>query len=341
MYSYLVLLFCLTTTILSYNTQDYFDPKEKPNGESPDGGMYLASFNFSCDPWKNFTYINDAYYDSYPDFDGDYCPEELRSPSGCGDFKGDTRGVNCTAPWKLKYCSMKIILDAPQPVWKQVHVCAMEQMPEYQSLRPTLTPFGDLRYPPFGLNRHRDYWAKLGEYEYLPPERWLHNTEHGAVAFLYQPCIDPEELCKIKQFILSRPYDNTGSTKDPSNTGPFRWVLTPYKNLITKFAVVTFYQTLYTDCFDWNDWNEFIDENYREGFEDLSLPGRYDYLWIGNSTCPGYDPIPISSSEPSVVRSPELIGVIVVGVVIAVLLIIIIIILVKPKAGGETNYTNF
>jgi len=339
----IILLVCLTTTILSYYTQDSYDPTDLPQGESPDPGFYKASFNFTCDPWKNFTIINEAYYDAYPNYDGVYCPEELRSPSGCGDFTGDTRDVNCTDNWSLKYCSMRIILASPQPVWKQIHICTMEQMPEYQSLRPTEAPFGDLTFPPFGLNRHRNYWAKQGEYEYLPPERWLHNTEHGAVAFLYRPCIDETDLCIIKQFILSRPYDNTGSAKDPSNTGPFRWILTPYKDLVTKFAVVTFTETLFTDCFSWDDWNEFIDNNYREGFEDLSLPGRYDYLWLGNSTCPGYDPIPSSSvSEASPLMSSQtaMTAGIVIGSIIIVLLIIIIFILLRSRSsGGSNDYT--
>eukprot|EP01121_Diplochlamys_sp_Union-15-3_P005040 TRINITY_DN1528_c0_g1_i1.p1 TRINITY_DN1528_c0_g1~~TRINITY_DN1528_c0_g1_i1.p1 ORF type:complete len:322 (+),score=38.73 TRINITY_DN1528_c0_g1_i1:92-1057(+) len=289
MYRILVVLFCIGY-LHAYNIQETYDPNELPNGESPDGGAYLASFNFTCDPWKNFTFINDAFYNTYPDFNGNYCPKELRSPSGCGDFKLDTRSVNCTSTWNLKLCSHKIILPSPQPVWKQVHLCVSDQMPEYQSLRPTLAPFGDLTFPPFGINRHRDYWAKRGEFEYLPSERWLHNTEHGFIVFLYRPCIEPEALCRIKQFILERPYDYTNSTIDPSNEGPFRWILTPYKDLVTKFALVTFPQTLFTDCFHEKDWNEFIDRNYRQGFEDLSLPGRYDYLWKGDSACPGYEP---------------------------------------------------
>jgi len=269
----------------AFFNQTSFDPADKPNGESADGGEFLSSFNFTCDPWKNFTTINDAYYDTYPDFNGNVCPPNLRSPSGCGDFKGDTRGVSCPTRFDLKYCSMKIVLPSAQPVWKQIHLCAMEQMPEYQSLRPTAAPFGDLTFPPFGINRHRNYWAKLGEYEYLPPERWLHNTEHGFIVFLYNPCVSDAALCEIKQFISRRPYDFTNSTKDPSNEGPFRWILTPYKNLVTKFALVTFPETLFTDCFHRGDWRKFIKKNYRQGFEDLSLPGRYDYLWRGNGTC--------------------------------------------------------
>jgi hypothetical protein len=218
----------------------------------------------------------------------------------------------------------------------------MDQMPEYQSIRPTLAPFGDLTFPPFGVNRHRNYWAKVGEYEYCPPERWLHNTEHGAIVFLYRPCIEPEELCRIKQLILSRPFDNTGSTKDPSNTGSFRWILTPYKNLVTKFALVSFPETLLTDCFDWDDWNEFIDKNYRQGFEDLSLPGRYDYLWIGNSTCPGYDPIFSQVSEEETGKYEGLsanqgTALIVIGCILIVLLLVIIGLIIKNAVGGDDD----
>jgi len=337
----LLLLFCATT--LAAFTQDYYDPTQKPGGQSADGGFYLASFNFTCDPWKNVTIINDSYYDTYPDFNGTYCPNELRSPSGCGDFKGDARGAVCATRYDLKYCSMKIILPSAQPVWKQIHICTMEQMPEYQTLRITTAPFGDLTYPPFGIGRHRNYWAKQGEYEYLPPERWLHNTEHGAIAFLYNPCISPEALCIIKQFILERPYDNTNSSKDPSNSGPFRWILTPYKNLVTKFALVSFPSTLFTDCFDRNDWNEFIDRNYRQGFEDLSLPGRYDYLWIGNSSCPGYEPrqLAISNAEQTPV-APYVIAVValVVGLVAIVAVLLVVLIVIIRKNGSSVDYVN-
>jgi hypothetical protein len=283
----LLLLFC-ATTLASLN-QDY-NPKDGPIGQSLDGGTYKSSFNFTCDPWKNHTLITEAYYNTYPNFKGKHCPKELRSPSGCGDFQGDTRGVKCSKRYPLKYCSMKIVLPSALPVWKQIHICTMEQIPEYQSLRPTAYPFGDLTYPPDGINRHRNYWAKLGEYTYLPPQRWLHNTEHGFIVFLYNPCVSEEALCRIKQFILERPYDYTNSTLDPSNEGPFRWILTPYKNLVTKFALVSFPSTLFTDCFDEEDWKDFIHRNYRQSFEDLSLPGHYDYLWIGKKACPGYEP---------------------------------------------------
>ncbi|MGH0186604.1 UNVERIFIED_CONTAM: hypothetical protein FKN15_021806 [Acipenser sinensis] len=39
--------------------------------------------------------------------------------------------------------------------------------------------------------RHRPHWAHYGEYLYCPPQRWVHNLEHGGGAFLYHPCAPP------------------------------------------------------------------------------------------------------------------------------------------------------
>lgn len=44
------------------------------------------------------------------------------------------------------------------------------------------------------IGPHRPLWAKYGEYLYLPPQRWLHNIEHGAIVLLYHPCSDTEQV---------------------------------------------------------------------------------------------------------------------------------------------------
>ncbi|XP_060115042.1 tumor protein p53-inducible protein 13 [Heteronotia binoei] len=38
---------------------------------------------------------------------------------------------------------------------------------------------------------HRPFGAAPGEYQYCPPQRWLHNLKQGGVAFLYHPCAHP------------------------------------------------------------------------------------------------------------------------------------------------------
>lgn len=49
--------------------------------------------------------------------------------------------------------------------------------------------------------QHRPLWARYGEYEYCPVQRWLHNVEHGAIVGLYHPCADPEEVLLLRKTI--------------------------------------------------------------------------------------------------------------------------------------------
>lgn len=71
--------------------------------------------------------------------------------------------------------------DIPQPI----HQCMTT------SIRYT-----DL--PPRG-GFHRPLWPVYGEYLYVPPQRWIHSLEHGAVVFLYHPCADQEEVRRLKK----------------------------------------------------------------------------------------------------------------------------------------------
>lgn len=44
------------------------------------------------------------------------------------------------------------------------------------------------------IGPHRPLWPKYGEYKYLPPQRWLHSIEHGAIVLLYHPCADQVQV---------------------------------------------------------------------------------------------------------------------------------------------------
>jgi len=48
---------------------------------------------------------------------------------------------------------------------------------------------------------HRPIWPKFGEYRFTPPQRWLHNIEHGAVVMLYHPCMDYTEVEKLRSIV--------------------------------------------------------------------------------------------------------------------------------------------
>lgn len=48
---------------------------------------------------------------------------------------------------------------------------------------------------------HRPLWPVYGEYKYVPPQRWLHSVEHGAVVMLYHPCAPVGFVEKLKKLV--------------------------------------------------------------------------------------------------------------------------------------------
>ena len=124
---------------------------------------------------------------------------------------------------------------------------------------------------------HRPMWGKWGEYEFMPPQRYIHNLEHGGVALLYHPCVEESIIDALRTLVCSIPEDDGG---------PFRWVLTPYIDLPTNIAIVAWEWTYLNDCFDAESINEFIDEHYRNAPEDFYYNGSYDTLYVGK--CEAY-----------------------------------------------------
>jgi len=51
--------------------------------------------------------------------------------------------------------------------------------------------------------KHRPVWAFYGEYSYAPPQRWIHNMEHGGIVFLYHPCLRKSEQVKRLKALVS------------------------------------------------------------------------------------------------------------------------------------------
>lgn len=73
---------------------------------------------------------------------------------------------------------------------------------------------------------YRPLPPKFGEYDFLPPQRWLHALKIKGVAFLYHPCTNPEEVEKLRQLASS-----CLST----------FVLTPYPHLTKeKVGIIVF-----------------------------------------------------------------------------------------------------
>ncbi|PVD31266.1 hypothetical protein C0Q70_06678 [Pomacea canaliculata] len=63
---------------------------------------------------------------------------------------------------------------------------------------------------------HRPLWPRYGEYDYVPPQRWLHSLEHGGIVFLYHPCADAKQVEQLREIAKGCLYKH---------------IITPNKNL--------------------------------------------------------------------------------------------------------------
>merc|ERR1712176_1526793 len=108
------------------------------------------------------------------------------------------------------------------------------------------------------LGRHRNFWAKWGEYEYLPPQRWLHNSEHGGAIFLYDPCLDEESLCLLRRYIKKWQLTMNENTL----SGKFRFIMTPFNNLQRPIAISMWGELYMSKCFNEAEMDAFITRNY-------------------------------------------------------------------------------
>ncbi len=113
---------------------------------------------------------------------------------------------------------------------------------------------------------HRPSWARWGEYSYLPPHRWLHNLEHGGVALLYHPCASDTLKAGLRDYATSRAVDAGGA---------FRWVMSPYPDLPSAVAVVTWGWTYSAECVDAEAIEGFVRAHYRQAPEDVEAPGSF------------------------------------------------------------------
>jgi hypothetical protein len=119
---------------------------------------------------------------------------------------------------------------------------------------------------------HRGQWARWGEYSYLPPQRWLHNLEHGGIALLYHPCAPSALVDQLRTF---------ATTRAPDEGGNFRWVLTPYPELPTAIGLAAWGERYLADCFELERALDFVDRHYRQAPEDVGSDGAYSTNWIG------------------------------------------------------------
>eukprot|EP00079_Xenopus_tropicalis_P032782 XP_017946553.1 PREDICTED: tumor protein p53-inducible protein 13 isoform X1 [Xenopus tropicalis] len=115
---------------------------------------------------------------------------------------------------------------------------------------------------------HRPKWARYGEYVYCPPQRWVHNLEHGGVVFLYHPCVHP----KLKKAL-----------SHGARSCIYKHIITPHMNLSTErpLALVTWGSTLemsHIDLYEVKNWLMANMGRTRE--QEMKIDGLYQHLLI-------------------------------------------------------------
>uniref|UniRef100_A0A182NZ83 DUF3105 domain-containing protein n=1 Tax=Anopheles dirus TaxID=7168 RepID=A0A182NZ83_9DIPT len=121
------------------------------------------------------------------------------------------------------------------------------------------------RIPSYGT--HRPLWPKYGEYKYVPTQRWLHNSEHGAVIALYHPCANKQQVDELKRIVKDCLY---------------RYVITPSQlpNKDRPFALVTWHATLEFSVLEKTIVENFIAKYALKGPEQTHRNGQYDHLLL-------------------------------------------------------------
>eukprot|EP00096_Caligus_rogercresseyi_P006091 TRINITY_DN2227_c0_g1_i1.p1 TRINITY_DN2227_c0_g1~~TRINITY_DN2227_c0_g1_i1.p1 ORF type:complete len:244 (-),score=61.24 TRINITY_DN2227_c0_g1_i1:72-803(-) len=145
----------------------------------------------------------------------------------------------------------KLHCDTLPDDYMPLHFC-MNQTIQYNTSVPT---YGD----------HRPIWPKFGEYEYVPPQRWLHNIEHGAVVMLYHPCTHFGVVEELRQLVK-------GCLR--------KYIITPYAKLPEErpLSLVAWGCHLSMSHVDKKEVIRFIEDRALHGPEGrYSKEGQYTY----------------------------------------------------------------
>ncbi|XP_039266863.2 uncharacterized protein LOC120342200 [Styela clava] len=171
-------------------------------------GKYFVLFIFVCFPWESLgkRIVKRHGEENHGCDDGKYRISI--------DLHGDS-DYKCyeNSPWKAD----KIGRFDPR--------CYMTESAYHVCIDKTIDDLYESNIPHSGP--HRKVWGQYGEYNYIPPGRYVHNLEHGGVVFMYHPCAPQEGINQLRQLATSCLY---------------RYILTAFPKLTKKypFAVLTY-----------------------------------------------------------------------------------------------------
>lgn len=112
--------------------------------------------------------------------------------------------------------------------------------------------------PPASGPHNGRCWSEWGvQQAEVPPERWVHNLEHGGVVFLYR-CDEgcDSELTTLREFVNGHRFT----------------LLTAYAELPTRFAVISWGVRMLSDCLDRDAFAAFYDAHVNRAPESIDSP---------------------------------------------------------------------
>lgn len=238
-----VVAFCVGRTVYAEETAVLVDPKNPVDVpeklRDPKHGVKMGIVNPQCDNAK----VNISV-----------------------DFFDDPTAYKCYHPKALyplgtvAHGHSKQSCDTVPADYRPRHYC-MNYRIKYDSYLPT-------------HEGHRPLWPVFGEYEYVPPQRWLHNVEHGAIIMLYHPCTHPYYVTQLRSIV-------TGCIR--------KHIITPYKHLSPErpLALVAWGCRYEMSTIDREEVVAFIKEKALNGPEALlAKEGQYTHLLVKTAVPP-------------------------------------------------------
>lgn len=211
-----------------------------------------------CDPWV----VRPIDADDYVRYPANLheCAHGDRSPSGCGDFVHNKPSSECVA--------FTHIMDNCQE-----HRFVTDSMVLQERMSRCFTH--PLEYPgtegiPPSVGLYRDEAAAWGNYDFLPPQRWLHNLADGGVVLLHSACLADADVNNLRQTAayLRAQYKNT--------TGEdLRLLVSSYADLATPYAVVAWGNVFLSRCMVYPYLEALVFGWHRRAWNDHSEGGKY------------------------------------------------------------------
>lgn len=173
----------------------------------------------------------------------------------CGDGGADARiGEQDAAPGDGAASDADAGSDGTGPACADCEACEERMV----TLGPAKHIEGNVDYedPPPAGGAHNACWAPWGAHtDEVRPENWVHNLEHGGVVLLYWcPGGCADAIAELSAF---------ADTHE-------RALLTPYRDLPTRFAYVSWGYRMLTNCDDTTTARMFYDAHVGHGREDAT-----------------------------------------------------------------------